>query len=707
MENMYSHVSGGGSGPEAFAAIAGGHRVDNWSFAPVGSGRKWVMPGAEPELDTYFRQLLINEMVGHRALSVDRRLAWCRDVCNRTDAACTDPKQGGLEKKSMGVIPRKVDDLYSWLLDLIIRSFDDVFRIEPTPRPNLSEEVRDAVRNQMVGTLREYVTERAAAVVQQITGEYRQLGVSITPDQAVGLAEERGVELMPDEDVLRDMAGRMHATAKTYEERLAHEGTQRLTEVVKDILTSTHSLDQMVALLHDFCTLPYAVMEGGGMTRVKTRVWKKRKAVYVDKWLPGLRRVSPWDFFWTADSTDCHNGTAIAERMAMRRFDLKSLKSRSFIFSDRVDAVLNVYEGQARNWVAPREQVYEAQATQWSSFPHETIDVFKMFVRITGHKLLPYKVQVTKGGLSKIDPEQEYHCEVWMTGNTMIGLRVHAGDYVRQYNHVAYEPVPSDFPGNSLPENLAVIHSASRQTFRLMVRNMAKSTNPALILDREMWRGSLDDDEDILPDTQYEVSRPIGYNGNAVQMLEFPNYTGQTISFQEYLDLRADIESGIPKYALGQAQGLPSALRSVAALKLMIDSALKTMTSRVFRIGRVVIAPGIRELVRFIVDSKEYPDVDVDAEVVVQGTEGAIRKVMVLDNFQGLLQYLAPFAAAGLVKPEVLQSIIDDYLVAAGVGNTDIRAAGDEFRRIVGAGAVPQQGAVGEHQQPPAPAQPG
>lgn len=41
----------------------------------------------------------------------------------------------------------------------------------------------------------------------------------------------------------------------------------------------------------------------------------------------------------------------------------------------------------------------------------------------------------------------------------------------------------------------------------------------------------------------------------------------------------------------------------LAALKLMIDSALKTMAIWALRIGRVVIAPGIRERVRTTADN--------------------------------------------------------------------------------------------------------
>ncbi len=647
------------------------------------------------DLATYLKSILVTDMIAHKNSTVTDRLEWCKIVSKRGLTGCTQPEQFEKElgKAGLTVIPRKVDDLYSWLIDMIINAFDDLFRIEPTARPDLSAKTKEKAAKAIMATVKMIAEQRATSAIQQVIGEYAQIGVKVSPDQALSLAEKRNAKLRPDEKELREIVLSMKGVAREYETQEAIKGAKELSLLVKDFLQETKSLNELKDFLHDYCVYPFAVLEGNFLRSINKRTWEKDKLVKKRKLIPSLARISPYDFFWTSDSTDTQNGMGIAIRKAMRRFDIEALSKREGFDKEAIKALLADKEITPREWLLVQEKTEDR--TQWSSRPNETIDVFRMFVLISGEYLADYKKE-----FKNLDTGKQYQLEVYLADTYILGKWLHDADYVRPFWKEVYEPVPSEFCGNSLPENLAVVNAASRRGFIHLLRNMGKSTNPSVFVNREMIDyDSLEEEEVILPDNQYDFMAAIGSTGKPVDMLNFPNYTNQILTFMEYLDTRADIESGIPKYALGQASGLPSALRSTASLTLMIDSAMKTIKSRVYRVGIGVIAPAIQDIVDWVMDEWDEDFVKVDAEVYVRGLEGIVTKSLVIGKIQELLQYLAPFVSSGTVDQAVITSLVNRFMLEAGMDNMDFHKSQLEMGNAIGQ-LQSQPPAISQGQQP-------
>ncbi|WP_298613422.1 hypothetical protein [uncultured Thiothrix sp.] len=632
------------------------------------------------ELANYLKSILVDDMIAHKNSTVTDRLEWCKIVSKRGLTGCTQPEQFEKElgKAGLTVIPRKVDDLYSWLIDMMINAFDDLFRIEPTARPDLSEATKEKAAKAILATVKTIAEQRANAAIQQVMGEYAQIGVKVTPEQALSLADNRGAKLRPDEKELREVVLSMKGVAREYETQEAIKGAKELSLLIKDFLQETKSLNELKDFLHDYCIYPFAVLEGNFLRSINKRVWKKNKLVRERKLIPSLARISPYDFFWTRDSTDTQDGMGIAVRKAMRRFDIQELSRRDDFDKEAIKDLLADKEVSAREWLVVQEKTEDISF--WSRRPNETIDVFRMFIVISGEYLKDYKKK-----FKNLDTEKQYQLEVYLADKYILGMWLHDADYVRPFWKEVYEPVPSEFCGNSLPENLAVVNAAARRGFIHLLRNMGKSTNPSVFVNREMIDyDSLEEQEVILPDNQYDFIASIGSTGKPVDMLNFPNYTNQILTFMEYLDTRADIESGIPKYALGQASGLPSALRSTASLTLMIDSAMKTIKSRVYRVGIGVIAPAIQDIVDWVMDNWNEDFVKVDAEVYVRGLEGIVTKSLVIGKIQELLQYLAPFVQSGTVDPAVISSLVNRFMLEAGMDDMDFHKSQLEIGSAMG-----------------------
>ena len=636
---------------------------------------------ADLTLAEYLRGILLDDMVATKNSGITGRLDWCRVVSKRGLEGCQDAEQFERElgKAGLTVIPRKVDDLYSWLIDMIVHAFDDLFRIEATARPDISEEIREKTARSILAVVRQIASQRAMQAAQQVMGEYGQIGIRVSPEQALLLAEERGAKLRPTEQELREIILSLKGVAREYETQEAIKGAKELSILIRDFLQETDSLRELMDFLHDFCVYPYAILKGGFVRNIKKRTWKKDKLSWTRKNMPSLARVSPYDFVWTRDSTDTQDGMGVAERIPMRRFDIEQLKTMGSHFDDaEIDRLLNDKESKAREWMLPEER---AECTgHWSERPNETLDVFRMFILISGEYLKEYRHL-----FPKLDVKKQYQLEAYLADDYLLGAKLHDADHIRPYWKESYEPVPSEFCGNALPENLAVINAAARRGFIHLLRNMGKSTNPALFVNREMMEyDALEETEVILPDNQYDYVATLGSNAKPVDMLQFPNYSPQIISFMAYLDERADVESGIPKYALGQAVGLPSALRTTGSLTVMINNALKTITSRVFRIGTRVVAPAIQDIVDWVMDHWDEDFVKVDAEVNVRGMEGIVTKGLVVNKIQELLQYLAPFRQTGEIQPGVISALINRFLLEAGMDGMDFHKPEPDIARILG-----------------------
>ena len=632
-------------------------------YTPAGGKSRTV-----DHLATFLNTVLMRDMVGYKNSAITPRLDFCRSAAARKLDACDATTiEQQLGKAGIDIISRKVNDLNSWLVDLLIRAYSDLFVISPTPRPDLSEKMKERAAQYVLATVKQIIAERGTAAVTAVMTEYQQLGITVTPQQALAIAEERNGSLRPDEQELRDIILQMKSVTRQYETEQAGKAANELSTLVKDYLTHTDSFGQVMQFLHDFCIYPYAILHAGQTRTAKLRTWKKDKLTKERKNLPALRRVSPYDFFWTQDSTNPQNGMGVAERFAMRRFDVEQLKYQSAggmqFDSDTIDELLNDFETRHRNWLVTDERLEEMKML-WSAIPNETVDVFRMFILVSGFNLEGYGKALPK----KVEKHKQYQLEVYLCSDYILGIAIHDADMERPYYKETYAPVPSEFAGDSMPETLAVVNAAARKSFTHMIRNMAKSTNPTVLVNREMIDDeSLADDEAILPDTQYDFIAALGSTGRPIELVEFPNYTSTLISFSDYLESQADLITGIPRYALGDATNLPSALRSTASLTLMVSNSLKTITAKVFRIGNNVIAPAVGIMVDWVMDNVEDESVKVDAEVVVQGLEGAITKSLVIDRLKELLQYLAPFVQGGMVSQQTIQTILSRYLLEAGV----------------------------------------
>jgi hypothetical protein len=618
-----------------------------------------------------------NDLIASRH-EMQARLDWCRTVTSRK-LTCEESQgryQVALSRSALGFIPRKVDDLKSWFTDMLVRSFDELFRINPTPSPSISPANKEKAVDAAYQTIMMIMQQRTQQAVTLIGQEYLRMGIQVSPEQAAELAESRGMDLIPNDEEVREVVRGMRDTVFSHEMQEAIAGAKRLQREVSDAITHTKGFHELEALVSDYATYPFVIGEFC-IKNAEVGEWsKKGEYKRTRKLKPSLSRVSPYDFYWTRDSTNTQDGMGIARRYAMRRYDIQDMKSRSYAFKDEIDRLLAAREDLSRNWVISKENP-DATAPSWTLKPNETIDVFRMFILVSGFQLWDYRRHFKQ----TIDHDKQYQLEVWLCAGYLLGATLHDAGFERPYYRDSYEPVSGEFAGNSLPEVLATIDATGKKLFKLMLRNMAQTVDTTKLINRSMiGYDVIGEDEDVEPGQTYDFLPPIGgiNTFRPVEQLSAENQIPKLVGFYEFMDNRADTESGIPRYAMGNAQGLPSALRSTESLVTMIDSALKVIKSRIFRLSSNVISPLIAKNAYYIMDNtKDYAMV-VDADITAQGLDGVVTKGLVVGKIVELLQYLAPYAQNGMVSPSIIKSLINRYMAEAGVDEAYLAAVGGD-----------------------------
>lgn len=655
------------------------------------------------KLQSYLSSQL-SSMIGARCAVTDR-LLWCQqNAYIKKHPTCKNPES--IEDAEGKVIQRKVDDLYSWMIDLVVRQFYDLFRVKPTPVPDIKDDHKEIIADKVLDTVKDIIKARSEVVIPAIINEYASLGISINPEQALELAEKRKLIITPTESEIRDIVNAMKELTRQYEMEEAERSSSLMFTQLKDYLHHGHSLAELQKFLLDFCIFPYAVMCSSDSRFVNMKRWNGNKLTTQREIIPYWRRVSPFDFYWTKDSTDTHNGIGIAERFPLRLFEIQEYSQRKNSIKKNIDWIINNFDKRSLNWLASSKENKE-EALGWLDRPADTIDVFRLMLRMPTKVLMDlFDNSFDPNEIVTVDIPDSASCEVeaYICADKIIELTIHDYKFVRPYEKECFIAKLSSFEGDALPEKLSMTNAASRKTFIHTIRNLGRSTSPSLFVNMNMFED--DELEDVLPDSQYRIFPPVaGAGRNPVDILNYPNYTNILIAFMNYLDDQADKDSGIPRYALGNADNMSSALRSAEALTTMISNALKTITSRIYRIGTNVIAPCGARMIEWVMVNNPDEALKYDAELKVEGIEGVVVKGIVQKQISELLQYLAPFANNGMVDPEYVTKLIDRYIKESGIEHiTPMSKIMPNVEATMGLRPIPPS--VQQPQQPQQPMQP-
>lgn len=538
----------------------------------------------------------------------------------------------------------KVSALNAWIRDLLFGSGGIPFTVEPTPVPELNKEIED---------------ETLARVKEVIFGDVE----SVVPSTKV------------------EMQKLIRYQKKHVREAMlvaANNAAKAMETVMWDQCVDGGYDKAMKKFLQDFCIYPYAVLEGP-VPEVRTNfVWKGKALEAKDEVVYAVNHVSPFDFFWSSDSTDAQDGSYVIVRKRYSRKQLvKMAKLDSYLKENVVAALEHFTDGSTHyNWLGGNPE-NSNDIIPWDG--KTSLEVLKYYGAVRGSVLKEY-------GLTDVEDGEYYECIIHTLGCFTLKVIINPNPYAnkRPIYVTSYEKTGNGIMGFGISQKVREVERAFQSCLRGMIKNMEYSSGPIGEVDFSRIQQWITDDQvgDIEPFTVNPVDPdPVGGGRPAYMFHNFPNNTASLSNVCQWFMSLADIMTQIPASIHGQPVGT-GANRTFRGMSMLYGNALKGVQSGITNIDDDVVSPFATALYMYNLKYNNRDDIKGDAKVVARGASGLMEKELKKNDMLEAAQIVASLAQTGRVKPEAIDKAVDRVLQALDLVDYDM----DDVMTVVGEG---------------------
>ena len=538
----------------------------------------------------------------------------------------------------------KVSALNAWIRDLLFGSGGIPFTVEPTPVPELNKEIED---------------ETLARVKEVIFGDVE----SVVPSTKVEMQK-----------LIRDQKKHVRDAMLV----TANNAAKAMETVMWDQCVDGGYDKAMKKFLQDFCIYPYAVLEGP-VPEVRTNfVWKGKSLEAKDEVVYAVNHVSPFDFFWSSDSTDAQDGSYVIVRKRYSRKQLvKMAKLDSYIKENVVAALEHFTDGSTHyNWLGGNPE-NSNDIIPWDG--KTSLEVLKYYGAVRGSVLKEY-------GLTDVEDGEYYECIIHTLGCFTLKVIINPNPYAnkRPIYVTSYEKTGNGIMGFGISQKVREVERAFQSCLRGMIKNMEYSSGPIGEVDFSRIQQWITDDQvgDIEPFTVNPVDPdPVGGGRPAYMFHNFPNNTASLSNVCQWFMSLADIMTQIPASIHGQPVGT-GANRTFRGMSMLYGNALKGVQSGITNIDDDVVSPFATALYMYNLKYNNRDDIKGDAKVVARGASGLMEKELKKNDMLEAAQIVASLAQTGRVKPESIDKAVDRVLQALDLVDYDM----DDVMTVIGEG---------------------
>lgn len=523
----------------------------------------------------------------------------------------------------LNISENKVDAWEAWSRSIITDTPSLPFTIEPSPNPDLSERAKDAV-------------------LQQLKYEMFASGNPV-PENLPQFVRQ-----------LKDRQREIEKLNATY-------AADNMMRLISDQANDGGFRPMLLEVIRDMATYPYCAIEGPIPTVIDTLEWRGNRLVKTQKVVPKFYRRSPFDVYWTQDSPDTQQGTAmfIVERVTRAKL-LEMARMRSYI-GRNIANVLERYATTNRDWLNRNpENPSSLIPSPWGN--DQTIEIVTMYARMSGAELRPY-------GYS-FDAGQFFEVKVRTVGPYAIQVLVNRSPtpFTRPIYTATLTSNGHRIAGRGLCQKLRDIERAYMAALRDTVRNNHFSAGPIGEVDYQRISRYMDQSDigNIDPFTVYPTDPDMSGGGRPAHTFHtVPNVTQQLLAVMQYFSNQADRYSQIPAAFHGEAVGT-GVNRTFRGVTLLQGNALKGLQASLTNLGTGILTPCIKNLYNFNMLYSDDESVKGDTRPVVSDISGLLNKEVAKQEALERLQFVAQVAQAGGVSPAVAQWVTEEALIAAG-----------------------------------------
>lgn len=490
--------------------------------------------------------------------------------------------------------------LKAWLTDVFFpETGEPPFDIEPTPVPELPEDVQLEFQQKLQQEIQE--------IIAQAQNLYALSGGAFNPE----IVAQNLPSIIEKEK--ENLQNRQYEYAK----KLAEKEKKR----IYDQFVEGGFFDALNELLFDIAIFPTAIMKSCVPRKVKTF---SSDRIPTFKVIPTFNRVSPFDIYPSPTASDFSDW--VIEILHLTPQDLASLKGVEGFDEDAIDIILGLYSDTGYSvFTGNRAERFKLEGK--SDIDYNLIDIIEFWGSVKGSLLIDY--------ISDLDENEYYEVAIWICDNYVLKAILNPDPLgMKPYCKVSFVELPSSFWGLSVIDILKELQDGANALARAIINNSALSSGP--MIERNIDRIPREEPKTVTPWRIFD-SHDLGMANAPAYRFYQPQLTANAlIQVLMYYIKLADELSGIPSYthSLVNAGG---AIRTASGLSMLMESSARGLKEIVKSIDAGIIEPTVRRqyfynLINFYGTTDRVPDLNIKAKgsITLMNRMAQISKVMQL-----------------------------------------------------------------------------
>jgi hypothetical protein len=479
----------------------------------------------------------------------------------------------------------------AWVREVMLPAGEKPWTIEPTPVPELPEDLEIKVGHQVYNEIQEVMQMYGGAV--NITEQMVQDRLEDLREKERKERRERSIlQAMKSEDKLED-------------------------ELVQGNFYTT-----LASFIKDFSTYHSAFMKGPIVRRRLSMEWEEDidgrmkpavKYVFRREW----DTVSPFDMYPSPSAKHLNDGY-LCERMRLRSSELQTYRGVDGFDTASIDAILSLQqEGKIKDWLWTDQEVASLQdRPNELRDPEGIIDVVVYNGPVSGKELKEWGMKD-----KELQDALDYEVQAWLVDNYVIMARLNKHPlFHRNYYGSSFETQNNSIWGISPPELMEDCQRICNASARATVNNMAIASGPQVEVHYDRVDPS-EDIEDIYPWKIWKTkSDDLGRGKEAVRFYQPNPMTDKLMAVYDVFFKQAGEQLGVPAYEHG-SPSVGGAGKTAHGLSMLMSASSKIMRDAIGNIDESIIKPVLKELWLHKMLFDEDLDHQGDIEIIARASE--------------------------------------------------------------------------------------
>jgi len=510
-------------------------------------------------------------------------------------------KLGGSQSFIM-LTDTKCRSAVAWMKDILFQPGMKPWSIEPTPKPDLPEDLMNMVKAQ-------FMNEAMVASAEMLAMQ----GLPTDPASVM----QNINEYYPDID--KQLEKLYYNTAR--------EVSKKSELHLDDQLIEGGWYTALEQCLDDVATLKAAVLKGPVMRMVKTRerILNHETGAFevsvVEKVVPTFERRSPFSIYPEPDSVGVDDGYMFDKITLTKKMLYDMIKLPGFN-EEAIRRVLEKAEsGGLRDWTSLDSEKASIEGKDTSALmDSEKIDCLEFWDNIPGKLLLEWGMEET----DIVDPDDSYPSCVWLIGDEVVKAMLNYDQFgSKPFSVTSFEMTEDSFWGRGIPELISDIQGMCNAVVRAIVNNVGIASGPQVEINKQRVAPGFP--IGLHPWKVWETTDMGIATAPALKIYNVPMNADKLIQVYNHFQKLADEHSGVPSYAHGDSQ-VGGAGNTASGLSMLMTHAARGIKSVMRNIDNYLISRSIEKLYFFNMDYMPDSAIIFDMKVVARGSSSLIAK---------------------------------------------------------------------------------